>query len=201
MIARLRGRVESIDGRVVMLDVNGIGYEIVCSYGCIGRLTIGEETSILIFTDFKFQQDTVRLYGFENATEKQVFLLLIKVNGVGARSASDIISKIDTKELLRAIGAGDMHRLQTIKGVGKKTAERIVVELKDKVAEFALERQGTQLKIETEVVEPFSDAIAALQALGFPLKEAERAVRLAEENGAKASADSGAIVKEALRYV
>src|SRR5262249_39134686 len=107
----------------------------------------------------------------------------------------------DKRELLRAIGGGDIERLQAIRGIGKKTAERIVVELKDRVAEFALGRESPTLVVERSASTPRDDAIAALVALGFTRKDAERAVKEAETHTPAIVAESSAIVREALRFV
>lgn len=200
MIGALRGLVLDIAGNLVTLDVQGVGYEARCSQACLAKLTVGAEAALVIFTDVK--EDSISLYGFEDRLEKQVFLLLTKVNGVGARTASEIISRMDKLELLRIIGAGDVHRLQAIKGIGKKIAERIVVELKDRVAEFAAEKGELRAGAPAGYDQPFEDAAQALVALGFSRKSADLAV--SQARGALLPAenvDSGRIIKEALRFI
>lgn len=199
MIAMLRGRVEQILGRVVTLDVGGVGYEVICSHRCLERLQPGNETTVVVHTDVR--EDSIRLYGFEDQLERQVFLMLMHVQGVGAKSAADIISRIDKRELLRAIGAADEARLQTIKGIGKKTAQRMVVELKDRVTEFTLEQQAEPLGARLEVLSASEEAMQALEALGFTRKDAEKAVHMVGARGLPPDANSGQIVREALRYV
>ena len=127
--------------------------------------------------------------------------MLLKVNGVGARTASDVISQIDKRELLRAIGSGDVTRLQALKGIGKKTAERIVVELRDSVGEFASDRQPLASQIERLEGGPVEDAIEALVMLGFSRKDGERAVRSVTNGEVTRPLDSGNLVKEALKFV
>lgn len=199
MIARLRGTVVEIAGGVVTLDVGGVGYEIACSVSCAAQLEVGGAATVVIYTDVK--EDSIKLYGFADTLEKQVFLLLTRVKGLGAKSASDIVSRVDKRELLRTIGAGDVARLQAVRGVGKKTAERIVVELKDKVGEFALERE--ERSREGGVGAPFDEALAALQALGFSSREAEQALARAkaEVAGLVTATESGEVVRQALRFV
>lgn len=200
MIGQLRGTVIEMQSGLLILDVGGVGYEICASRGLLGQVECGASTRVLVYTDVK--EDSIRLFGFADAVEKQIFLLLLRVTGIGSKTALDIISAMDGRELLRAIGAGDTNRLKTIRGIGKKTAERIVLELRDKVAELAGECQvvggdGAESR------ESLADAIAALQALGFTRADAEKAVRAAGEQGALGAAllDPGAIVKEALRFV
>ena len=173
----------------------------ICSLGCISRLSLGSESTIVIHTDV--HEDSIRLYGFSDQLEKRVFGMLIRVNGVGARTASDIISQIEKRELLRIIGEGDLTRLQKIKGIGRKTAERIVVELRDHVAEYVVDNVASGLTVE-RVNEPAQDAIDALAALGFSVKDAQRAVDQVKGSDKAAGGrglSSGEIVKEALRFV
>jgi Holliday junction DNA helicase RuvA len=206
MIGRLIGEVVEIRGRALLLDVHGVGFEIECSRACIDRLRLGEKVTVITYTEVR--EDAIRLHGFADFLERQVFLLLLKVKGVGVKSASELLSQIDKCDLLRFIGVGDVKSLSGVRGVGKKSAERIVVELKDKVAEFAL--------IEREVVASESrpqsargvhvegEAFAALCALGFSTEQARVAlVRLKEATPMQVGpfTDAGSMVSAALRYV
>ena len=199
MISLLRGRVVELEGSTATLDVGGVGYQVFCTGSCRARLEEGIEAQVTIYTEVK--EDAIRLYGFADRLEKQVFILLTLVKGVGAKTALDIISKVERLSLLRMIGAGDLTKLQAIKGIGKKTAERILVELKDKVGQFAVDQQGSSLKVETETYEPKRDAISALQALGFSRKDAERAVEQVDLSGFPDNVEPGEVVREALRFV
>lgn len=199
MIAMLEGKVEQMSGRALLLNVRGVGYEIFCPAHCIKGLKPGAQARFEIYTDVK--QDGIRLYGFSDQLERQVFLMLLRVQGVGARSASEVLSSIDKRDLLRAIAAEDLNRLQTVKGIGKKTAQRLVVELKDKVAEFVEEFQLGLPAKDPQVLSPAEEAIQALQALGFIRKDAERAVETAQAQTALNRAPSGEVVREALKYI
>lgn len=200
MIAQLIGVVYSVNGNQLTLDVNGVGYEVFCSRNALSLLRIGERATVIIYTDVR--EDSIKLYGFEDELEKQVFLLLMQVKGVGAKTGSDIISRIDKRELLRFIGAGDLNKLQAVKGIGKKTAERIIVELKDRVAEYALEKHAL-FNLDVEIVrsEPAGEAIEALQSLGFTRRDAERAVQSVGSSQELFKLGSGEIVKQALRHI
>jgi Holliday junction DNA helicase RuvA len=206
MIGRLIGEVVEIRGRALLLDVHGVGFEIECSRACVDRLRPNEKVTIITYTEVR--DDAIRLHGFADLLERQVFLLLLKVKGVGVKSASELLSQIDKCDLLRLIGVGDVKGLSGVRGVGKKSAERIVVELKDRVTEFAL--------IEREVVDSErrpqsarganveSEAFAALCALGFSTEQARVAlVRLKAEIPTQPGmfTDAGAMVSAALRYV
>ncbi len=199
MFAKLKGIVDSIEANIVVVDVQGVGYELYCSGACITKLEIAKPAALVVFTDVN--ENSIRLYGFADTLEKQVFTLLTTVKGVGSKTSMEIISQVDRVELLRAIGAGDVRKLQSLKGVGKKTAERIIVELKDRVAEYALGRSDTRLKIEREATDPMSEACEALEALGIPRKDAERAVAAVQTKGLSSSATSAWVVKEALQYI
>lgn len=200
MISQLRGTVIEMHSSTLTLDVAGVGYEVCASRGLIERLELGSTTQVVVYTDVK--EDSIRLFGFADAVEKRIFMLLLRVTGIGSKTALDIVSAVDGRELLRAIGSADTGRLQAIRGVGKKTAERIVLELRDKVAELAGEFIGESGQA-PGMHDYFADAIAALQALGFSRGDAEKAVRAAGDNGALSSkvTDPGLIVKEALRFV
>ncbi len=199
MIGSLRGIVESIAGRVAILSVGGVGYELTITERLLERLQVGEEAHVVVFTHVA--EDLLRLYAFEDVLEKQVFLLLTKVKGVGPRSAAEIISRISCRELLRFVAAGETVKLQSVRGIGKKTAERIVLELKDKVGAYVVEQHiSLESQVEREV-KPVEDAVEALQALGFIRKDAERAVDQAVQSGVSKDSDVGNLVKEALRYV
>lgn len=199
MIAHLRGRVLEVAGPLLTLDVQGVGYEITCASSVVHKLEEGQELSLIVWTDVR--EDSIRLYGFGDKLEKQVFLLLTRVKGIGSKSALEVVSRVDKKELLRIIAAGDTARLQSIKGIGKKSAERIVVELKEKVAEYALEGQAGRMGVELLPNGPVSDAVEALEALGFSRAEAEKAVKAVQDNAPQADSDASHLVKEALRFI
>lgn len=205
MISRLSGEVAEVDGETAVIDVGGVGYEVACTSLALSQLDIGSRATICVYTDVR--EDAIRLFGFGSPAEKQMFLLLNRVSGMGPRSSLDVLSNVAIRDLLRAIGSGDIRALMSIKGVGKKKAERIVVELKDLVASMAGERATALRSMVT--VEPnrsggpggiSNDAVSALEVLGFGRKDAESAVTQAIQRVA-AGADVGDLVREALRHV
>lgn len=205
MISRLRGEVVEIDGDSILIDVHGVGYEISCTSSLIGRLSIGAQAVVSVYTDVR--EDAIRLFGFESTAERHVFLLLNKVSGMGPRSSLDVVSNVAIRDLLRAIGSGDVRSLMAIKGVGKKKAERIVVELKDLVASMAGERAGslrTMISVESvpsaNMPQRSADAVSALEVLGFTRRDAESAVERALKDGS-VTGEVGELVREALRFV
>lgn len=205
MISRLRGVVVEIDGDTIVIDVHGVGYSVTCTSTLSSRLHQGNEETLCVYTDVR--EDAIRLFGFDSAAERHMFLLLNKVTGMGPRSALDVLSNVHIRDLLRAIGSGDVHSLMSIRGVGKKKAERIVVELRDLVMSMAGER-ATSLRSLITVEGSVSaastasaDAVAALEVLGFNRKDAENAVAKAMEGGRATESPAGDLVREALRFV
>ena len=200
MIAWLSGKVLQVSGYQVTLDVQGVGYELLASARLVERLELGASAQVVVYTDVR--EDSIRLFGFADHLEKQVFLLLLEVKGVGPRTSAEILSHIDKRDLLRVISSGNVAELQRVKGIGKKTAERIVVELKDKVGTLVVERNIPTLSSVDNERQPVDEAIEALQALGFMKRDAERAVDAALKQGSPLSKpQAGDIVREALRFV
>ena len=205
MINRLRGTVVEIEGDTAVLDVQGVGYAVSCTSSLLGSLSMEEEACIVTHTDVK--EDSIRIFGFESKSERQLFRLLIRVSGMGPRSAVDVLSNVPARDLLRAIGLGDVQALMKIKGVGKKKAERIVVELKDLVTSFFDEQkaEGVLFNSQGEGREQIAtgthgDAVVTLEVLGFSHSDAEAAVGRAISS-IPATGDVGEIVREALKFV
>ncbi len=205
MISRLHGEVVEIDGDGIVVDVNGVGYEVACTTALLSRLSLGTRAIFSVYTDVR--EDAIRLFGFDSVAERHIFLLLNRVSGIGPRSSLDVVSNVAIRDLLRAIGSGDVHALMSIKGVGKKKAERIVVELRDLVANMAGERADSlrgMVSMERSGEPPAtavsSDAVSALEVLGFARRDAESAVSQAVQ-GRGSVGDVGELIREALRYV
>jgi Holliday junction DNA helicase RuvA len=205
MISRLHGEVVEIDGDGIVVDVNGVGYEVACTTALLSRLSLGTRAIFSVYTDVR--EDAIRLFGFDSVAERHIFLLLNRVSGMGPRSSLDVVSNVAIRDLLRAIGSGDVRALMSIKGVGKKKAERIVVELRDLVANMAGERADSlraMVSVERSAEPPAtavsSDAVSALEVLGFARRDAESAVSQALQ-GRGSVGDVGELIREALRYV
>jgi len=183
MIGHLRGQLAEKRPSQVIVDVGGVGYQVavpLSTFYALGELR--ENVTLLIHTHLR--EDSIALYGFLTSREKQFFELLLSASGVGPVLALKILSGMSVEELVPAIRTGDLPRLTRIPGVGRKTAERIVVELKDKLAameapepERGAARGGTPLE---------ADVISALLNLGYDSHTAEKAVK-----DAQASQESG----------
>lgn len=171
MIAQLRGRILKKDAQAVVIDVGGVGYDVTIPVSTFYRLgETGAEVTLLTHTHVR--EDTLALFGFMTATEQTLFERLIAVAGVGPRLAISILSGIETPDLVGALRSGDVVRLTRIPGVGKKTAERLVVELKDKMAGL----EGVEPAAAAAAPGPHDDLVSALVHLGYSRPEAERGV-------------------------
>jgi Holliday junction DNA helicase RuvA len=176
MIAHLNGQLSRKNPQSVVIEVAGVGYEVYVPLSTFyGLPEKNERVSLHIYTHVK--EDALHLFGFQTRLEKDLFLMLISVSGIGPKLAVNILSGIGPRELLQAVAAGDAVRLQSIPGVGKKTAERIALELKDRAARILEERQiPGPLALEAEDKQLSEDALSALVNLGYSAKRAERAL-------------------------
>jgi Holliday junction DNA helicase RuvA len=180
MIAALTGNLLHKDPGSIILDVKGVGYEVFVSTRTYDRLPqIGEKTFLYIHTSVR--EDAIILYGFTDEQEKKLFLLLNTVSGVGPKLALGILSSIDSVEFCNAISLKDMARLTSLSGVGKKTAQRLCIELGEKVGSLYLEQPlaGTGKREVPVRSEGFAmqDAASALVNLGYPQETAWQALR------------------------
>ncbi len=186
MIGYLRGKVLSLTPEYVLLETGGVGYEVICTGAAFSHLSgvkKGEEGEI--YTYMQVKEDGISLFGFAEPKEKSLFLKLVSVQGVGAKMGIAILSAMRPEELSEAIATADSKRLSAVKGVGKKTAERIILELHGKIS--ADELLGAAASESYRGVSPSvedSDAVAALMNLGFTKQESARAVERARAAGA-----------------
>lgn len=199
MITFLRGKlVESLPTQITV-DVGGVGYDVLIPLSSFDRLP-ERGGDITILTHLSIREDAHVLYGFMSAGERDMFRLLINtVSGIGPKIALNILSGINIASLRNAVASGDVKSLSQISGVGKKTAERIVVELKDKMGKAAaLDRGAGERAALSPADAQLSDAVAALIALGFKQPDAHEAVRGAQALlGAEASVEQ--LVRAALK--
>ncbi len=194
MIARLRGKViEAYPNRLVV-DVQGVGYEVFIPMSTFARLNAAEGLVVDLRTHVHFSQLAQKLFGFASEEERDVFLLLIdRVSGVGPTMAVSVLSGMNVNDFKKCVVAGDVAGLSRLKGVGKKTAERIVLELKDKVGVV----ETWQDAAAGQVTAGAADAELALIALGYKQVDARKAVRKVLE--ADPAAATEALVRGALR--
>lgn len=187
MIAYLKGRVLTLTAETAVLEVNGVGYEIYCSGGAFRKLVIGETAELHTYLQVK--EDGVTLFGFANPKEKELFLKVTSVSGVGPKLGISILTSLSADELTQAIATADVKRLSAAKGLGKKTAEKIVLELHGKIsAAEVMNASGDTLGTADAPVSlsrEDEEAVAALMGLGFTKNESTQAVKRARDNGAK----------------
>ena len=173
MIAYIRGKLEIKAKEYIVIEVNGIGYKIFMAENSIQELEKGKE--IKIFTYVKVREDDISLYGFLNNEELVTFELLISVGGVGAKSAITILSNISPSKFALAVITNDVNTLKKLPGIGPKTAQRIILELKDKMkSESAIEENSEEIKSAIKLDSKAEDAIEALNVLGYMRKDIEK---------------------------
>ena len=199
MIAHLDGILIQKTTQSVIIDNGGIGYEVFVPLSTFYALPDRDErVGLHIYTHVR--EDALILFGFKTPLEKGIFLMLISVSGIGPKLAINILSGIGPDDLLEAMAHGDALRLQSIPGVGKKTAERIALELKDKALRVRGDLEAPPAKIVTdEDKRIFDDALSALLNLGYPPKSAQRAVETALNRVKDVSLEN--LIKEALRLL
>jgi len=193
VIAQISGTLaQKVPGEIIV-DVGGVGYQVLIPLNVFYQLPeIGAPVSLQIHTHVR--EDALQLFGFNDRAEKQIFLLLISVSGIGPKLAVNILSGIPAEELARALREGDQLRLVAIPGVGRKLAERMIVELKDKLATLSTAGvESAKPEIGSQVM---LDAVSALVNLGYKRPEAEKTVREVLKNGDRSLEN---VLKDTLR--
>ena len=188
MIGRLTGKVTEEDDGGIVVDVNGVGYEVIVPLGTIGRCRPDEDGRVTLFVHTHVREDALTLFGFASDGDRVAFRTLIGVSNVGPKTAIQVLSALPAHELGQAIARKELGKLTSISGVGKKTAERLLLELKDKlpILEAAAPRGGAAASV--NAVKPPAPASTAellsraLQNMGYRAGEADRAI---EQLGAK----------------
>ncbi|MET0937213.1 MAG: Holliday junction branch migration protein RuvA [Luteibacter sp.] len=193
MIGRLRGTLISKQPPSLLIEVGGVGYDVDAPMSTIYDLpATGKEVTLLIH--YAVREDGVSLYGFLREPDRAMFRHLLKVSGIGAKIALAVLSGVSTDDLSRLVHAGDVVALTKIPGIGKKTAERMVVELRDRVDAVGVRLPATAAG-EAVPADPVAEATVALQQLGYKPVEASRLVQKVAADGDTAEA----IIRKALR--
>ncbi|MET3732293.1 Holliday junction branch migration protein RuvA [Moheibacter stercoris] len=192
MIAHLNGKLVEIYPSHAIVECGGVGYWVNISLNSYAK--IEKEEHVKIFTKLIVREDAQILYGFHSQTEREVFLKLISVNGVGPASAMMMLSSLEIEEIREAIESANVKTLQSVKGIGAKTAQRIIIDLKDKlegdVFNFNINSDNSKNKSKFE-------ALSALDVLGIPTKTAEKILEIVLKDNP--DAESGVLVKETLK--
>lgn len=181
MFGYIKGKVAEITEGTVVLENGGVGYEIICTAAAVARLS--EEKEGIVYTYLQVKEDGISLFGFDTKEEKQMFLKLISVSGIGPKMGVTVLAGMRIADLATAIATSDVKTLSKIKGLGKKTAERIILELRESVSKEELKTSAKETAV------PFAtddeDAVIALMGLGFTGMQARNAVLSAKGLGAK----------------
>jgi holliday junction DNA helicase RuvA len=168
MISMLNGRMVEKNPTELVIDCGGVGYEVKISLNTFSQL--GSEESVRIFTQFIVREDAQLLYGFATKEEREMFNHLISVSGIGPNTAMIMLSSLTPHEVAQAIQTEDVRTIQSIKGIGAKTAQRVIIDLKGKVLKFSAESENVSTTNNTNRF----DALTALASLGFDKKAAEK---------------------------
>jgi Holliday junction DNA helicase RuvA len=199
MIAALRGTLAEKNLEEAIIDVGGVGYRVAFSLLTLGKLPAeGQPVHVRVRTVVR--EDALELFGFLTRAEEEMFLLLTSVSHVGPRLALTVMSGMEVPELAVAIGKGEVARLTKIHGIGKKTAERLVLELKDKVKELHLEAVAKGAVVAPPPAGPMADLVSALLNLGYKGPQAEKAAEVAGERLGPEAAFQ-ALFREALKVL
>lgn len=177
MIGCLTGEVLALDAPCVLLNVNGVGYEVDTPLSTFCQLQKGQK--VTLWTHLVVREDAQQLYGFMHGQEKLIFRTLLKVNGVGPKMALGILSTLSVELLIQTVETEDINTLIKVPGVGKKTAERLMIELRDRFKQLATTStgaSGTHTQIQFNANSAVAEAEAALQSLGYKPIEAQKAV-------------------------
>ena len=201
MIGKLKGTVDEIAEDHVVIDVHGVGYVAFCSARTLGNLP-GAGEAVVLHIDTFVREDMIRLYGFQSPLEREWFRLLQSVQGVGAKVALAVLSTLPPSDLANAIALRDLAMVSRAPGVGKKVAERIVTELKNKAPAFTGEASGT-IGLKQELGEgvapqPIADAVSALTNLGYSRDMAANAIAAALKVAGE-GADSAKLIRFGLK--
>lgn len=197
MIGYLRGKILRKQAPLLLLDVNGVGFEIEATLGTFYDMPeTGAEFAL--YTHFVVRDDAQLLFGFASEQERRLFRDLIKVNGVGAKLAVTLLSGMAVEDFVRCIIERDIQTLTRLPGVGKKTAERLIIEMRDRIDEQEImpasgSRTPEQMSMSRN--DPVADAVSALISLGYKPPEASRMIRAVATEGE----DSGELIRAALQ--
>jgi len=191
MIAHLQGRMVEKTPTGVVIDCNGVGYDVNISLHTYSLLPDSE--SIKLYTYLLVKEDAHTLYGFAEKAERELFKLLISVSGVGAGTARTMLSSLEPRHIINSVATGDVGTIQSIKGIGSKTAQRVILDLKDKVLKLYDLGEVSVSAYNTNK----DEALSALEVLGFNKKLAEKVVEKIVKDDPSAGVET--IIKQALK--
>ena len=192
MITHIKGKLVEKSPTSVIIDVNGIGYLINISLNTFSA--IPDQESLKLYTHLQIKEDSHTLFGFYSRKEREIFRLLISVSGIGASIARTMLSSLSTEQIIQGISIGDSAMIQSVKGIGLKTSQRVIIELKDKVLKIYDLDDKISFQNNNTAKE---EALSALEVLGINKKTSEKLVDKIILDNAEASVEL--IIKEALK--
>ncbi len=183
MIGYLKGKILSLGTDTALIETAaGVGFEVLLSGSAFSKLSGQKEGEV--FTYLQVREDGVSLFGFSSSEEKEMFLKLISVSSVGPKMGIAALSQMSAGDIATAIATNDVKRLSAVKGMGKKTAERIILELREKVSAVAAQSASGEAVPAVQISASDEDAVVALMTLGFTRNESAKAIARAREKGA-----------------
>ena len=193
MLEYITGKVSELTPTYLIVENNGIGYFVKISLNCYSK--IGESKELKIFIHEVIREDTYDLYGFTEKEEREIYRKLISVSGVGPNTALVMISSLSTSEIITAISTGDVNTIKSVKGIGLKTAQRVIVDLKDKIGNMSenidlFDNKGNTIK---------DESLSALIMLGFNKKQAEKAIDKIVKEGKETDVEG--VIKATLKLL
>jgi Holliday junction DNA helicase RuvA len=191
MIAHLQGKLVEKNPTEVIIDCNGVGYHVNISLHTFSLLPNSD--AIKLFTYLQIKEDSHTLFGFVEKSEREIFKMLLSVSGIGASIARTMLSSLEPKQIIQAIASGDLATIQSIKGIGSKTAQRVLLDLKDKVLKLYDLDEVSMIQNNTNK----DEALSALEVLGFVRKSSERVVEKIVKENPEATVEN--IIKLALK--
>jgi holliday junction DNA helicase RuvA len=194
MITHIKGKLVEKNPTDVVVETNGLGYFVNVSLHTYSE--IKDEENIMLYTYLQVKEDSHSLYGFKSKIEREIFLLLISVSGIGANTARTMLSSLTPNQIRDGIATENVSLIQSVKGIGLKTAQRVIIDLKDKVIKiFGVDEEISSLGNNTQKVE----ALSALEVLGFAKKQAEKVLDKIVITSPEASLED--LIKEALKLL
>ena len=197
MIAHLNGNLARVATDYIVIDVNGVGYKVYMPLASIAKLPSSEQKISALITTI-VREDSITLYGFEDEPQQALFDLLLSVSGVGPKAALNILSFLSVEQIINSISHDNILELNRVPGIGNKTAQRIVLELKEKISTYAWAKSSS--KAVSAEARSIDDAIEGLVALGYSRNDAKSAVDKAKIT-MKDNQDTGNLVKVALKLL
>jgi Holliday junction DNA helicase RuvA len=197
MIGRIQGQLVEHTDTQILVDVGGLAYEVEITPAALQHFGTEAGAKVLLYTHFVVREDAQLLYGFISRLERDVFRDLIRISGVGPKLGQNLISAISLEQLAHCVQHNDVAMLTRVPGVGKKTAERLLVELKGRLENFAIPEVMSNAASPVMV----GEAEAALEALGYRPAEAQRAIAQARASSGQADIGSEALVRLALKQI